>query len=347
MPRYRFAWSNLPEYVLVELAEVLEASSIADVVETLRATYGARPQEEFIEDTWELLRETWLVEDVDARTEIVATLRERGLGEVSVSDDVEYLRSCRNTINLRRVVLPTFISLGESGGPASAASGIEKQSSATKTKQSSRTSDSQSGNLPKASTSGGLPKSTASMDDADAEDGESAEPESEQPDSSDSPDEEGNEANRVEHFRQWLLKNLREITKREHLEPDDDGDIPVDFGSARTYVSPREIQVDPKNQVLAVEIYSVLVSDIDNSPKLLNTLNRINCETPFAKLKYHASDRHVVLHHDAFAHSLNPARLAAHLGMIARLADVLDTELQREFGGELHGQDHRSDVQHV
>ena len=327
----------------MELVEVLEASSITDVLETLRVTYGARPQEEFVEDTWELLRETWLVEDAEARAEIVATLRERGLGEVGVRDDIEYLRSCRNTINLRRVVLPTFISLGESGGPVSvAAADSEKPSSTPRTKMSRGTPDPQSGNLPKASNTRGLPKSAASKGEADAEKGESAEP-----DSSDSPDEDGNEANRVEHFRQWLVKNLREITKMEQLEPDDDGDIPVDFGSARTYVSPREIQVAPDREVLAVEIFSVLVSDIENSPKLLSTLNRINCETPFAKLKYHANDRHVVLHHDAFAHSLNPASLAAHLGMVARLADVLDTELQREFGGEIHGQDHRSDIQHV
>jgi hypothetical protein len=33
--------------------------------------------------------------------------------------------------------------------------------------------------------------------------------------------------------------------------------------------------------------------------------------------------------------------------MIAFMADAVDTVLQREFGGELHGQDPRPDIQDV
>ena len=342
MPRYRFSWLNIPQSLLAELADAMDLDRGDDVAEELRAIYGARPQESFIEDTWELLREVWLVEDDQSRSEIVATLRERGLGEMSLRDDLEYLRSCRNTINLRRVVLPTFISLGESGSSIVAEPARDTdQPLPKKSANSGGNVRAESGGLPKASQSGGLPKSSSGkggggLSDSDSDD-----------DSDDSPDSADGAANKVEHFRQWLLKNVREITNKEDLEVDDDGDIPVDVGSARTYLSPREIRVTPKHQALAVEIYSVLLSEVNQSPKLLETLNRMNCETPFAKLKYHTQERHVVLHHEAFAHALNPERLAAHLQMIAFMADAVDTVLQREFGGELHGQDRRPDIQDV
>ena len=112
MPRYRFSWSNLPNELLEEFRELLEIEEGEQVTEFLGAAYGARPQEEFIEDTFDLLREVWLVSDVASREEIATTLRERELGDVSIVDDLEYLRSCRNTSNLRRVVLPVFITLG-------------------------------------------------------------------------------------------------------------------------------------------------------------------------------------------------------------------------------------------
>jgi len=342
MQRYRFSWLNLPQSLLAELVDAMDLDGGDDVAEELRSIYGARPQESFIEDTWELLREVWLVEDDESRSEIVATLRERSLGEMSLRDDLEYLRSCRNTINLRRVVLPTFISLGESESSIVAESARDTDSPLPKkSASSSENVRPESGGLPKASQSGGLPKSSKrkgseGLDDSD-----------EDSDSGESPDSEDSAVNKVEHFRQWLLKNAREITNKDDLEVDDDGDIPVDVGSARTYLSPREISVTPKHQALAVEIYSVLLSGVDYSPKLLETLNRMNCETPFAKLKYHTQQRHVVLHHEAFANSLNPERLAAHLQMIAFMADAVDTILQRDFGGDLHGQDPRSDVQHV
>lgn len=345
MPRYRFSWLNLPQSLLAELADAMDLDRGDDVADELRAIYGARPQESFIEDTWELLREVWMVEDHKSRSEIVATLRERGLGDMSLSDDLEYLRSCRNTINLRRIVLPTFISLGESGSSIVTEQVRDTDGSLPeKSSSSGGNGRAESGGLPKASQSGGLPKSSngkggGGLPDSDEHDASE--------DSDDSPDSADGAANKVEHFRQWLLENARKITNKEDLEVDDDGDIPVDVGSARTYLSPREIRVTPTNQALAVEIYSVLLSEVNQSPNLLETLNRMNCETPFAKLKYHSQERHVVLHHEVFAHALNPDRLAAHLQMIAFMADAVDTVLQREFGGELHGQDFRPDIQDV
>lgn len=323
MPRYRFAWSNLPKSLLRDLAEVLEVKNGEDLTEILKEIYGSRPQESFIEDTWELLLETWLAEDDESREEIATTMRDRNLGDVQISDDMAYLRSCRNTINLRRVVLPTFISLGEpDASTAIDESDADNDTSGERHKKIE---------LPKKSQSAGLPKKNSKGI------GSSAEPD--EPDSSDSPvtQEEGNP---VEHFRQWLLKNVKEISNQDSLEPDDDGDIPVDSGSARTYVSPR-------NKPLSADIYSILLENVNESPEMLATLNNINCQTPFVKIKYLAEEKQITLHHEVMAEFISQKSLAKHLSLVVKMADSLDTELQRNFGGSMYGFDTREDEQDV
>ncbi len=339
MPRYRFSWSHLPPVLLSELAETLDVETLEDVAGALREIYGARPQEEFIEDTWDLLRDVWLSEDDEARGEIVATLRERGLGENSIGDDKGYLRSCRNTVNLRRVVLPVFISLGEAS-PLAQNQTVPTESaadnSATNSDESSPKQRSKEIGLPKKTSTKGLPLDSGASNEEDDED--SGPP--------DLPEDE-EISNPVEHFRKWILQNVREITKRENLEADDDGDVPVDVGSARTYVSPRLIRVDKKNKALSLDIYSILLQGVDKTSDLLHAINRINCETPFVKAKYEEADKQVVLHHELLADALTPKKLSKHLEMIAFMADALDTELQRQFGGDTHRVDNRSDVQDV
>lgn len=336
MPRYRFAWSNLPADLLSELAQALDVESHGDTAYALREIYGARPQEDFIEDTWELLREVWLAADDEARIEIATTLRERGLGEESITEEVNYLRSCRNTINLRRVILPVFISLGEVSPSVKNQTVPSKSISDDRTTRPDGSVSQQQSNkigLPKKSSAIGIPTGPR-VGDQKSEDGGTDTP----PEAADNP---------VENLRQWLLEHVRNITEQEQLDADDDGDIPVDVGSARTYVSPRLTPVDRKNKALSVDIYSILLQDVDRTPDLLQALNRINCDTPFVKAKYEEGERQVVLHHEMMAESLNPERLSKHLGMIAFMADALDTELQRNFGGALHSFDTRSDVQDV
>ena len=323
MPRYRFAWSNLPKSLLQDLAEVLDVKSGEDVIEVLREVYGSRPQETFIEDTWELLLETWLTEDEESREEIAGTMRDRNLGDIQISDDIEYLRSCRNTINLRRVVLPTFISLGE---PDSSSTIDEDDTDIGTSEDLNKKIE-----LPKNSQSPGLTKKNPK--------GIGLNPNQDESDSSEAPTTQG-EGNPVEHFRQWLLKNVREITNHDSIEPDDDGDIPVDSGSARTYVSPR-------NKPLSADIYSILLENVIESPEMLATLNEINCQTPFVKVKYLAEEKQVTLHHEVMAEFISQKSLARHLSLVVKMADSLDTELQRNFGGSMYGIDSREDEQDV
>lgn len=340
MPRYRFSWSNLPNELLEEFRELLEIEESEHVAEFLSAAYGVRPQEEFIEDTFDLLREVWLVSDVASREEIATTLRERKLGDELIVDDLEYLRSCRNTSNLRRVVLPVFIALGEQKTRADSfaevqaigSSGLPKKSAtpSTETSRDTGTANSSPGSnrLPKKGSSAGISVNENDKDDEDnGEEGDDKEPSD-------------NANNSVDHFRTWLLEAMREMTKKDSLEPDEDGDIPVDFGSSCIYLSPR---ANP----LSVDIYSVLLSEVDQSPALLAAINEANCETLFAKAKYLSEHKQIILHHEIAADSLNQGSLRRHVIHLGRMADSLDSEFKREFGGVMNGIDSREDEQDV
>ncbi|HEX3611202.1 MAG TPA: hypothetical protein VHU88_05900 [Sporichthyaceae bacterium] len=118
MPRYRFKWESIPQDLLSELAGELEL--VDDPLVGLRRRYGARPATQFVRDLWSTLRDGWLSRDPDARSWVAAELRAAGLGDVSIIDDLRYLKSCRNADQLRRTVLVAFHDLGEES-PAAAA----------------------------------------------------------------------------------------------------------------------------------------------------------------------------------------------------------------------------------
>ena len=155
--------------------------------------------------------EVWLVSDVVSREEIATTLRERRLGDVSIVDDLEYLRSCRNTSNLRRVVLPVFITLGERTTRADSFAKDQADRSGGLPKKSAMPSTETSRDAEPAKTSPGsshLPKkgsrSSLGVDKDDEGDGENVE--------DDSPV--ANVGNPVDHFRNWLLNATRKITDK-------------------------------------------------------------------------------------------------------------------------------------
>jgi len=111
MPRYRFKWETIPTDVLAELATELELSD--DPLVHLRRRYGARPTTQFVRDLWSTLRDGWLTRDVDSCAWVATELRAAGLGDITISDDLRYLKSCRNAEQLRRTVLIAFHELGE------------------------------------------------------------------------------------------------------------------------------------------------------------------------------------------------------------------------------------------
>ena len=124
MPRFRFQWSNIETSILQSLIEELRLTDNGDAVLSLRGQYGAKPKEEFIKDAWNTLLEKWLVNDLAYASAVADAARKTGLGDSSVTDDLEFLRSCRNTIGLRREVLKAFLAFGEQGALNPAIAGL-------------------------------------------------------------------------------------------------------------------------------------------------------------------------------------------------------------------------------
>lgn len=117
MPRYRFQWDNLPPHLLRALTKDYDLDGRTEL-DALRSWYGARPTEEFVQSAWEVLRDSWLPRDMEARKSVVGQLWQLGVGEgedfpANRENELEYLRSCRNARRLREIVLAAFIALGE------------------------------------------------------------------------------------------------------------------------------------------------------------------------------------------------------------------------------------------
>ncbi len=70
MPRYKFAWTNLPGALLMGLVRDLGLDR-ADPAESLRTAYGARPDEDFVRDAWPVLLDRWLARNSAARAAVV------------------------------------------------------------------------------------------------------------------------------------------------------------------------------------------------------------------------------------------------------------------------------------
>jgi hypothetical protein len=111
MPRFRFQWDNIDANLREILAKIFQLPGVETAHFFTR--FGKRPNQEFIQTAWPFLLDHWLVLDKNAAHRIAEALQMRQVGDASISDDMIYLRSCRNSAGLRDVVLIEFIALGE------------------------------------------------------------------------------------------------------------------------------------------------------------------------------------------------------------------------------------------
>ncbi len=313
MPRFRFNWANLPEPILTALARGLSLSG--DAASELRRIYGARPKEGFIADTWSTLQRIWLDSDAPARASIAATLRERNVGQPEVVDDSEYLATCRNTVGLRRVVLPVFIAIGEQPRDAMGTAPIEEAVDA-------------------ANPFGGRNRLGA-VPNPGRDDGHAP---SDQVSGTDRPSA-SDGANPVEHLREWVGDVLRRMFDDPGIRPDDDGDFELPrYGSSQLYVSVLE-------KPLRLEIFSVLLDEVEYSERLMRTLNLINGRLVFEKVRYLPEQKIAVMSSHLHADGLSVNSLGTFIRMAAMAADHFDTHLEEQFGGRKAGDDVRGDEQ--
>lgn len=111
MPRYRFKWENLPKQLLQALGSGLQLKG--EPAQLLSQKYGTRPKESFVQDAWPILLEEWLQTDSVSLGSLAKSLRSRNLGQSGITDDYEYLKTCKNTANLRHEVLCILLTKGE------------------------------------------------------------------------------------------------------------------------------------------------------------------------------------------------------------------------------------------
>lgn len=314
MPRFRFGWTNLPESILNALAQGLAISG--DVCSELRRIYGARPKEEFIADAWIILQNSWLTTDSAARESIAATLRERGLGQLEVVDNAAYLGTCRNSAGLRRVVLPHFISIGEQPRDSIGTAPIEVEDG----------SSNPFGGQDRIG--GSFPQTEVPNDDSKHGLISEAPRLSEH-------------SNPGDHLREWIGSVLRAVFSMPHLEPDDDGDFAVPSpGSSQLFVSVLE-------KPLRIEIYSVLLREIEYSEQLMKTLNLVNSRLMFEKIRYLPEHKIAVLSSQIHSDGVSVKSFVTLLKMAGFAADHFDTHLEAQFGGQKSGDDLKSDEQIV
>ena len=143
---------------------------------------------------------------------------ERGVGQPDVVDNLSYLRTCRNTSGLRRVVLPQFIALGEVPrdqlGPAPT---DEPSMDLGQFSGRDRLGGGTSGGT-SADETPPMQESNKSADDS-------------------VPGNVTETANPTEHFRAWVGTTLARFFDRPDFQPDDDGDFVLpQFGSSQLFI---------------------------------------------------------------------------------------------------------------
>jgi len=122
-----------------------------------------------------------------------------------------------------------------------------------------------------------------------------------------------------------LQTALAEFSAGADLVPDGDGDLPIRVGSALMFV--RSVAGRPP----LIQLFSPLVSGVDQTPALLEALNDINRRVLFGRVFW--TDREVVVSMELTAVGITAAQIAFACVQLGNLADHLDDVLRGRFGG--------------
>ncbi|MGV1037037.1 MAG: T3SS (YopN, CesT) and YbjN peptide-binding chaperone 1 [Candidatus Nanopelagicales bacterium] len=121
------------------------------------------------------------------------------------------------------------------------------------------------------------------------------------------------------------VRDLVERITGSRPEPDDDGDLPIEYGNARFYV--RVINGgDP-----VVQVFSIAVAELESTPGLVSGLNEINSMIHFARI-FHVQGQ-VLIESEIWGSDVNPANLRHACSNIASATDVYGPQLVEQFGG--------------
>ena len=122
-----------------------------------------------------------------------------------------------------------------------------------------------------------------------------------------------------------LQTALAEFVAGADLTPDRDGDLPIRIGSALMFV--RAVSGRPP----LLQIFAPLVSGVDMTPALLESLNDINRNILFGRVFW--TNREVVVSMELTAVGMTASQIAFACVQLGNLADHLDDVLRGRFGG--------------
>ncbi len=122
-----------------------------------------------------------------------------------------------------------------------------------------------------------------------------------------------------------LQAALAEFVAGADLTPDRDGDLPIRVGSALMFVRP----VAGRPPLL--QVFAPLVSGVDMTSALLESLNDINRHILFGRVFW--TEREVVVSMEVTAVGISAAQIAFACVQLGNLADHLDDVLRGRFGG--------------
>jgi Putative bacterial sensory transduction regulator len=138
---------------------------------------------------------------------------------------------------------------------------------------------------------------------------------------------------RTEVIQPFIEKTLAEWLDATDIRRNDKGEYLFRHGSAEICV-----RVDEGPQTL-VSIYSVILRKVKKSARLLDALNTINGEIDFARVFW--LENAVVLVTELLASTLEAEQVRTACQLVSRLADGLDTQLKKKFGGKTAFADER------
>ena len=118
---------------------------------------------------------------------------------------------------------------------------------------------------------------------------------------------------------------LADLLGADELIVDDDGDVPVRWGSAIFYV--RVIDGEPS----IVRIFSPMLQGVKASKRLFRAINDINSQVVTGRMFW--LDNDILVCAEIVGDHLDRAELEHACHAVATISDAFDDELQREHGG--------------
>ena len=138
------------------------------------------------------------------------------------------------------------------------------------------------------------------------------------------------DAPRNDQLDHWLEDTLARELEVDEIVRDEDGDIPVRWGSAMVYVSVMGVGTE----LPLIRVFAPLLEDFTVKPEVYEAVNSINRQIPFAKAIVDPEIGQIVLAADLFVFDqMSSEQLMATIELVGENADHFDTMLQKRFGG--------------